>query len=87
MNETIRELLELRRLMEEVKEEITKKQAEIMQSMENSAQEEISAEGVIIRYKTVKTSRIDTSALKKAMPEIAESFTRTSYSKRFTISA
>lgn len=87
MNETIRELLELRRLMDEVKEEIAKKQAEIMQDMESKAQEEISAEGVTIRYKTVKTSRIDTSALKKAMPEIAESFTKTAYTKRFTISA
>lgn len=35
-------------------------------------------------YKTVTSSRIDTSALKKAQPEIAAQYTKTSVTKRFT---
>lgn len=35
-------------------------------------------------YKTVTSSRIDTSALKKALPEVAERYTKTSETKRFT---
>lgn len=35
-------------------------------------------------YKTVTSSRIDTSALKKALPEVAAEYTRTTESKRFT---
>lgn len=35
-------------------------------------------------YKTVTSSRIDTTALKKALPEVAERYTKTSETKRFT---
>lgn len=37
-------------------------------------------------YKTVTSSRIDTSALKKDVPEIAAKYTRTTESHRFTFS-
>lgn len=35
-------------------------------------------------YKAVTTSRIDTTALKKNMPEIAAQYTKTTETKRFT---
>lgn len=35
-------------------------------------------------YKTVTSYRIDTTALKKALPEVAERYTKTSETKRFT---
>ncbi len=34
-------------------------------------------------YKTVTSSRIDTTALKKAAPDIAAQYTKTTQSKRF----
>lgn len=37
-------------------------------------------------YKAVVSSRIDTSALKKDLPEIAAKYTRTTETKRFTFS-
>ncbi len=39
-----------------------------------------------ITNKAVSTSRIDTTALKKALPEIAAQFTKTTVSRRFMIS-
>jgi len=38
-----------------------------------------------VRYKTVKSSRIDTTALKKAMPELAARFTKETESRRFSV--
>ena len=35
-------------------------------------------------YKAVTSSRVDTTALKKDMPNIAEKYTKTTTSKRFT---
>ena len=38
-----------------------------------------------VTWKTVTTNRIDTTALKKALPDVAERFTKTATSKRFTV--
>lgn len=38
-----------------------------------------------ITWKPVTTVRIDTTALKKAMPEVAQAFTRQTTARRFTI--
>ena len=38
-----------------------------------------------ITWKTVTSARIDTSALKKAMPDVAEAFTKTSTTRRFCV--
>ena len=35
-------------------------------------------------YKPVESSRIDTTALKKALPEVAAAYTKISVSRRFT---
>ena len=35
-------------------------------------------------YKTVTSSRIDTTALKKALPEVATAYTKTTEARRFT---
>ena len=35
-------------------------------------------------YKTVTSSRIDTAALRKALPDVAKEYTRTTETKRFT---
>lgn len=87
MNEKIKELLELRRLMDELKGEIAAVQGEIMANMDMAGLDEVSAEGVTIRYKLVKTARLDTAALKKALPDVAASFTKEGCTKRFTVTA
>ena len=38
-----------------------------------------------VSWKTFTSSRVDTTALKKAMPEIAEQFTKQTKSRRFAI--
>jgi predicted phage-related endonuclease len=36
-------------------------------------------------YKTVTSSRVDTSALKKELPEIAQRFSKTTTTRRFCV--
>ena len=38
-----------------------------------------------ITWKAVTSSRFDSTAFKKAMPELAERFTKSSTSRRFTV--
>ena len=38
-----------------------------------------------VTYKAVTSSRLDTSALKKALPDIAAQYTKTTTTKRFLI--
>lgn len=79
----ITELQELRRMAEELDQEITTIQDEIKAVMGDS--ELLLAGPYKVTYTTVTTTRLDTTALKKALPEIAEKFTRTTTTRRFTI--
>ena len=79
----IKELMELRRMKEELDNEISSIEDEIKQVMGN---EETLIDGPFkIDWKTVVSSRIDTAALKKALPEIAERFMKQTTTRRFCV--
>lgn len=78
-----RELRELQRLIEEATAEAEAIKDAIKAHMGDS--ETAYAGEYKITYKAVTSSRIDTTAFKKAMPDLAEAFTKTTTSKRFCI--
>ena len=83
MEAKVRELMELKRLQEELSAEIAAVEDEIKNVM---GEEEILVAGAFkVSWKRFTSSRIDTTALKKALPEIAERFTKTVSSSRFSI--
>ena len=47
--------------------------------------EELRAGEYQITWKTVKATRIDTTALKKALPDVAQAFTRETVTPRFCV--
>jgi len=47
--------------------------------------EELRAGEYKITWKPVKSSRLDTMALKEALPDVAERFTKTTTSRRFCV--
>ena len=53
--------------------------------MDAEGVETISGTDWKVTYKAVTSSRIDTSALKKALPDLAAQFTRSTTSRRFCI--
>ena len=85
MNSKVKELRELRRMAEELNAEIEALQDSIKAEMTARSTDEISGTDWRITWKSVTSSRLDSSALKKAMPEIAAQFTKTTTSRRFVL--
>ena len=79
----VKELMELRRMKEEIDAEIAQIEDEIKQAMGN--EETLIAGAFKVDWKTVISSRIDTTALKKALPEIAERFMKQTTTRRFCV--
>ena len=79
----IKELMELRRMKEELDNEIASIEDELKQAMGN--EETLIAGPFKIDWKTVVSSRIDTAALKKALPDIAERFMKQTTTRRFCV--
>lgn len=77
------EYKELQRMQEAVNAEMEIVKEAIKAAMNGS--ETLTAGAYKIAHKLVTTSRIDTAALKKALPDIAEAFTKKTQSMRFTI--
>ena len=78
-----RELQELKRMREELDAEIEAAQDAIKAAMGD--QEAVTAGAYKITWEPVESSRIDSKALKAALPEIAARFTVTSMTRRFCV--
>lgn len=79
----IKELKELQALREELDAAITTLTDGIKQAMGDA--EELRAGEYKVRWAFVTSERIDTTALKKAMPELVAAFTKTTSTRRFSI--
>lgn len=83
MEAKARELRQLQALIEEAQAEAEALKDAIKAAMGDS--ESIQAGEYKITWKAVTTGRIDTTALKKAMPDVAERFTRETTTRRFCV--
>ena len=81
-----RKLQELKDFETEVKAEIATLENEIKAHMQERDTEELTAGQYIIRWPVVLTSRFDTTAFKRALPDIYKAYTKQTISRRFTIS-
>ena len=85
LDSQIHELRELRRMADEL--------ATAIDTIQDAIKAEMTAAGVDVltgsdwkaNWKPITTSRIDTSALKKALPDLAARFTKTSTVRRFSV--
>ena len=78
-----RELRELQALIEEATAEVEALKDAIKAAMSDS--ESVQAGEYRITYKAVTTARIDTAALKKTLPDLAQQFTKTTTARRFCV--
>ena len=78
-----RELRQLQVLIEEAQAEAEAIKDALKAAMGDS--ESIQAGEYKITWKAVTSSRIDTTALKKALPDVAERFTRETTTRRFCV--
>ena len=77
------ELQEYKRMQEELAAQIETLTDEIKSAMGDA--ETLTAGPYKVTWKPVTTTRIDTAALKKALPDIAAQYTRTTTARRFTV--
>ena len=80
----VKELLELKRMREELDAEINAAEEEIKQTM--GTEETLLAGAFKITWKAVTSSRLESTALKQALPEIAARFMKQTTTRRFSIS-
>lgn len=81
----VNELRELRRMADELAAEIESIQNAIKAHMTAIDADTLTGTDYKITWKAVTSSRFDSTAFKKAMPELAERFTKPSTSRRFTV--
>ena len=83
MESKSRELRQLQALIEEAQAEAEAIKDSIKAAMGDS--EALQAGEYKVTWKPVTSSRLDAAALRKALPDVAERFTRTTTTRRFTV--
>ena len=81
----VKELRELRRMAEELSAEIDGLTDTIKAEMTARGVDELSGTDWKATFKAVTSSRLDTAALKKALPDVAAAFTKQSSTRRFVL--
>lgn len=81
----IQELRELERLQEDLEAEIEAKKDLIKQAMTEQGVDELKGLSWKVTWKQVISNRVDTTRLKKELPDVAEAYTTQSASRRFVL--
>ncbi len=85
LDSKVKELRELRRMADELQSEIDSLQDIIKAEMTAREVDTITGSDYKITWKSITSTRLDTAALKKALPDVVERFTKTTTSRRFTV--
>ena len=83
----ITKMQEWEALAEEAKAEAEALRDEIKAELSRRNAEEVTTEKYIVRWTSVLSQRFDSTAFKKAMPEVHKAFTKQVSSRRFSVSA
>ena len=83
MEAKVKELMELKRMKEEIEAEIIATEDTIKAAM--GSEETLVAGAYKVSWKNFTSSRIDTTALKKALPDIAAAYTKQTTIRRFSV--
>ena len=81
----VKELRELRRMAEEIAAEIDGLTDTIKAEMTARGVDELTGTDWKATYKQITSARLDTAALKKALPDVAAAFTKQSSTRRFVL--
>lgn len=81
----IRELKQLKQLIEEVEAEIETIQDAIKAEMTAAGTDEMTVDVFTVRWKPVKSSRFDAAAFKKTHADLYAQYTKPTTTRRFTI--
>jgi len=79
----VRELMELRRMAEELQTEIDALQEAVKSFM--GSEETMIAGAFKVSYKNVTSNRLDSAALKRDLPNVVALYTKQTTTRRFTV--
>lgn len=82
---SVKTIRELKRMREEIEVEIAAEEDRLKEEMNKTNVYTILGDDFKVTYNEVTSTRIDTTALKKALPEVVERFSKTSTTRRFCI--
>ena len=83
LDSLMREIAEYTRMAEEIAATLDSLKDSLKKHMEENGLDSIAGSEHKASYKAVTSSRIDTTALKRDMPEIAARYTKTTETRRF----
>ena len=83
--ETVKTIRELKRMREELDAEIAAAEDLIKSEMNNTGVYTMTGDDYKITWNEVTTTRVDTAALKKALPDVVAKFTKTTTARRFCL--
>lgn len=81
----IKELKSLEQLIEEAQQEAEAIKDELKEQMKASGTDEIIVDIFKVRWKAVKSNKFDTTAFKLTHKELYEQYTKSTESRRFTV--
>ncbi len=82
---TVTELVELKKMAEDLNAEIEQLQDEIKAYMDSQNAENMEAGSYVVSFKEVVSKRLDTTGLKKLLGDALDPYYKAVTSKRFTI--
>lgn len=85
LNSKIKELRSLRRMADELAGEIEAIQDAIKAEMTARNVDELTGDDWKATWKEITSNRLDSTALKKELPDVAARYTKASVSRRFTL--
>lgn len=83
INAIMQELAQYTRMAEEIAATVDSLKDTLKKYMDENGLDSIAGSEHKASYKAVTSSRIDTTALKRDLPEIAEKYTKTTETRRF----
>ena len=86
ISDAVAEIRKLNSLIEELQADVENLKDELKATMQEQGREEIAGYGYKITWKTITSSRFDTTAFRKACPDVAAAFTKEQACRRFVIS-
>ena len=81
----LHDLAELRRMADDINAEIEALKDAIKAHMDETAADTISAGQYRVTWKPVTSTRIDTAALRKDLPEVWQEYGKTTTTRRFSV--
>lgn len=85
IRETVKSIREYKRMMQELQAELDAAEDMIKAEMTTTGNYEITGDDFKVTYNEVTSTRVDTTALKKALPDVVARFTKTNTYRRFCL--